>query len=53
MFEDVFLPELHVIALVFADNYVEFSAGIGQDSRSVHALNPFQQGRTTRTGSVG
>ncbi len=42
VFEDVLLPELHVVALVFADHYVEFTAGIGKNGGSVHALNPFQ-----------
>jgi hypothetical protein len=52
VFEDVFLPELDVVALILADDYVEFSAGIGENGSSVHALNPFQQGRTTGTGSI-
>src|SRR6476646_6394841 len=53
MLEDVLLPKLHIVALIFADHDVEFTAGIGQNSGSVHALNPFQQGRTTRTCSIG
>jgi hypothetical protein len=53
VFEDVFLPKLHVIAFVLADHDVEFAAGIDKYSGSVNALNPFQQGRTTRAGAVG
>ena len=42
MFEDIFLPKLHVVALILADDYVEFTAGIGQNGSAVHALNTFQ-----------
>jgi hypothetical protein len=40
--QNVFLSELDVIAFVLAYDYVEFTAGIGQNGSAVHALNPFQ-----------
>src|SRR5271165_5003643 len=52
MLQYVFLPKLDVVALVLADDYVEFSAGIGQHGCSVDALDAFQQGRTARTNSI-
>src|SRR6266404_3519606 len=52
MFQDMLLPELRTIAIVFADNYGEFSAGITQHGGSVHALNPFQEERAASARAI-
>jgi hypothetical protein len=54
MFQDVALLQTgFVVAVVFADHYCEFSAGVAEHRGSVNSLNPLEKEGTSCSRTIG